>query len=215
MAYMVLPIILNCIDVEATTFFNHDNESKRRQLGLCEEVIDFCNSRYSGTPVILNAIKKLTADAKDQRGSQLSHSGASTALQQRAPRRIQDWLDMFVYRPRQYLHMILTLDMNLCTGRYPDATELPIRPLSEGSAGPVLSIAPALALPTLGELERVDVTSCENDSSTNTAAIEECEKHDFFDFGIADEPSRLGSKPWSGESVDEILEALLASSGVY
>jgi hypothetical protein len=211
-AYMALPIILNSIDLQGSSSTTFKNESKRRQLRLYNEAMEICHARYTGTGAALNVINKTIASAKADIFSGTPSEpqcSTSTALLRAAVNKIEDWFEVFVSQPRQYLRIALTIDISLCMGRYAGTDELPRLLLMTDSAMPSPSIPRGLT-PVTRQLGHVDVELATPEAMAISAQRRDL---DYFDFEAAERGLKSSeTSPWNENLADSILEDVLRSS---
>jgi hypothetical protein len=202
-AYMALPIILNSLDLQSLSPTNARTEGKRRQLRLLNEAMDLCNDRYTGALAANNIIKRIIEAACSEQDSAKIQASISTSLVRSAPD-IQDWFEVFVRKPTQYLRISFTIDMSLSTGRYPDTEDLPQRLSTNTCLIPNHSIPKSL-MPVVEELP----TSA--DVIDETAMLEPTRNShlDYFDFNEPQTWARSDSSPWNGQTVYKILDEVL------
>jgi hypothetical protein len=211
---MALPIILNSIDLQSSSSTTFKNESKRRQLRLYNEAMEICHARYSGTGACVNVINKTIASAKADifpSTPSAEQPSTSTALLRAAANKIDDWFEVFVSQPRQYLRIALTIDISLCMGRYPQHEDFPRLLLMDGSSQPCGSIPRALT-PVIEELGALESPATNEDVMTGRR-----KDLDYFDFGTGGKsPRSPGTSAWNGDMADSILEDVLRTSfGAY
>lgn len=202
---MALPIILNSLDLQSLSPTNVRTEGKRRQLRLLNEAMDLCNERYTGALLANNIIKRTIATAVNAQLEQdfaKTQPCASTSLVQ-SPPIIQDWFEVFVSKPSQYLRISFTIDMSLSSGRYPDTKDLPRRLSMHDRLIPSHSIPQSL-MPVFEELS----TSAEIDEAVTLKPTRNSQL-DYFDFNEPQTWSRTASSPWNGQTVDKILDQVL------
>lgn len=208
-AYLALPIILNSIDVQGANATSFKNESKRRQLRIYNEAMDFCHARYSGTTGATNNINRIIASITEaQKKVQAAPQQASTALMRASPNEIDDWFGVFVNQPLRFLRISLSIDMSLANGKFPEYEDLPRRILLED-----IKFQPSIPQAISPIVDITDLTP--KDADGNEIANVNL---DFFDFGAGSLTpvghQDLSGVNWNtGNNVEMVLEQLLGQNG--
>ena len=206
---MALPIILNSLDLQNLSPTNTRTEGKRRQLRLLNEAMDLCYERYTGAIAAKNIIKRTIETARSEQDAAQTGSSTSASLMRSNPN-IQDWFQVFVSKPTQYLRILFSIDMSLSTGRYPESDDLPQRLSLHTRLIPSNSI-PRSLMPVVEELPTG------TDVLDKAAMLEPTRNHhlDYFDFNEPLTWERPGGSPWNGHTVDEILDEVLGGGGKF
>lgn len=124
-AYLALPIILNSLDVNSFSSSNTRTEAKRRQLRLLNTAMDLYRGRYSGASDAQNAITQTIEDTRAEQQTLSLPKGTSSAMTCHKP--VNDWLDIFIHNPSEYLRISFRIDISLSSGYYPKTEALPQR----------------------------------------------------------------------------------------
>jgi hypothetical protein len=101
-------------------------EAKRHQLRRYNEAMSLCHTRYTGTGQCSRYIDRTIAFAKadlsnpnfsleEEREHPTSPGSALSKVQ--GKNKIDDWLETFVSKPKQYLRIALTVDVWMSIGR--------------------------------------------------------------------------------------------------
>ncbi|RQM06233.1 hypothetical protein DH86_00004008, partial [Scytalidium sp. 3C] len=111
-AYITLPWALHVLDVEVAD--SHTTAAlKRQRLQIFSEAMKYLQQNYDGTEYVSALIADLT-DFIQRDNLHLSRLGTP----------ITSWKDL-LYQPKQYLRLILHIDIALATGVKPEETEFP------------------------------------------------------------------------------------------
>lgn len=130
---MALPIVLNSLDLQGLAPKLAITEAKRHRLQTLNEAMNVCHQRYTGTVAAVNMIKKTIETACSEHSTTPSAVSSPACLPQ-SNISINDWFDVFVYKPAQYLRISMKIDISFCTGRYPDTEgDLPRRLVLPGA----------------------------------------------------------------------------------
>lgn len=209
---MALPIILNSLDLQNLSPTSVRTEGKRRQLRLLNEAMDLCSERYSGALAANNVIKKTIEAARSEQNAAHTRTPRPTSLVRSSQEGIQDWFEVFVSKPQQYLRISFTIDISLAMGRYPDTEDLPRRISLNNRLIPSNSIPQSL----MPVVEEIPVNT---DSLLEPAMLEPTRNShlDYFNFNEPQSWGQPGSSgsPWNGQTVDKILDEVLGGGGRF
>lgn len=209
-AYMALPIILNSLDLQNLSPTNVRTEGKRRQLRLLNEAMDLCSERYSGALAANDVIKKTIEAARSEQNVAHIQTPRPASLVRSSQGGIQDWFEVFVSKPQQYLRISFTIDISLAMGRYPDTGDLPRRISLNNRLIPSNSIPQSL----MPVVEEIPVNT---DLLLEPAMLEPTRNShlDYFDFNEPQSWGQPGGSPWNGQTVDKILDEVLGGGGRF
>lgn len=157
-------------------------------------------------------IKNTLASAKSEVGSGTNlQSQANTAIAPipAAGGKIDDWYEVFVSKPKQYLRLAMSIDISFSLGRYPSTTSLPNIILLSDSAIPLSSIPRSLSTPVMSTAPLCDA-DMELSSPKALDILDRRRDLDFFDFNSASSDVRSEQRgPWDEDTVEIILEEAL------
>jgi hypothetical protein len=206
---MALPIILNSLDLQNLSPANARTEGKRRQLQNLNEAMALCTERYTGTFAANCLINKTIEAARSENDHGQDQTIGFTSLVRSNPD-VQDWFEVFVNKPSQYLRISFAIDISLSVGRYPETKDLPQRLSRDSRLIPNHSIPQSL-MPTVEELPVTDNTLQGPgllERTTNSHL-------DYFDFNEPHTWVRSENSPWNGQAVDKILDDVLGGGGNF
>ena len=123
-AYLTLPIVLNSIDVKTLSSTNARTGAKRRHLRVLNGTMDLCRERYSGTALAQGFIEKTIEDARSEQHGREANTQNSTSMAV-ARRPVEDWFEIFITKPAEFLRLSFRIDISLSKGFYPKNEELP------------------------------------------------------------------------------------------
>lgn len=207
---MALPIVLNSLDLQALTPKNARTEAKRGQLRLLNEAMDVCHQLYTGTMAANNIIKKtIQAACSEHDIAPFSESNPTTLPP--PDTNINDWFDVFVSKPTQYLRISFKIDISFCTGRYSDTEDNLPRCLA-------LSHCLIPPPPTPTSFVRIVEDRLEHSDWFGEADLLEptTDSHlGFLDFSKVQCSRGAEGALWDGQMVDEILDKVLSEGGRF
>ena len=186
-AYAALPLALHALDVKLSSSTSQ-TAIKQRRLDIFLAAMKVWQTQYSGADQVSENIAKVIGllefegleNYRRGHGSifdstdSASTASASSALQRRPPSKVaevRDWGDVFVGQPGCYLRLVLTLDLAMSRGKYPDESDLP-RVLQ--SSARIRTKIPLYTVPSrLGEsLDRSDTSPYRSFLQPKTEKIE-------------------------------------------
>lgn len=87
--------------------------------------MDLYRGRYSGASDAQNAITQTIEDTRAEQQTLSLPKGTSSAMTCHKP--VNDWLDIFIHNPTEYLRISFRIDISLSSGYYPKTEALPQR----------------------------------------------------------------------------------------
>jgi hypothetical protein len=212
-AYLALPIILNSLDLKNLSPTNARTEAKKRQLRILNEAMDLCSERYGGAHLTNGSIRKtLEAARSEQEEAAETEIPMSSSVIPASPDAIPDWFEVFVNKPQQYLRISFSIDLSLAAGKYPDKKDLP-RLLSLHNRLIQSNSVPKSLMPEVP----FKSTPSETALLLNPRLLEPASNSflDFMDFGDGQSAGEKEPNPWTGQTVDKILEEVLGGGGRF
>ena len=118
---------------------------------------------------------------------------------------INNWFDLFVRKPTQYLRIPFAIDISFCTGRYPDTQDY----LPQRLTAHCHTTLPPLTPRTLVSGSR----NLRNSPDRSDELLTKNSQLDFLDLDDLHVYRTAEGAPWTGRTVDEMLDKVLEEGG--
>ncbi|KAH6665007.1 cutinase transcription factor 1 beta [Halenospora varia] len=141
-AYVALPLILHILDVKLSST-RSQCAIRQRRLQIFMEALQVLQSQYDGTDRVSDYIEKsikylvvetqsndgTPTDYPERRGVGMNNSvlaSPSSAAYEKPGQTINDWGDLFMRRTNCYLRTVVTVDLALSKGQFPEEHDFPM-----------------------------------------------------------------------------------------
>ena len=133
-----MPLVLNILDVKLSSTKSQCSVRQRR-LQIFMEVMKVLQTQYDGTDRVSDAIERIirylavnnnvksidSYEYSDRRDSHLQNHTVSSTSTASEPI-VTEWGDVLIRLPTCYLRIVMTLDLAVSKGEYPEEADFPL-----------------------------------------------------------------------------------------